>query len=337
MEMTESTIMIDASPQTVWSVLDDLAAYPEWNPIIPHLKGRTTLGEVVSGELVIPHMPPAPPLTPVITRLVAGRELRWLSTVPGDQGFSAEHIFILQPTASGTKLIHREVFEGPAASFLAEPIKHLIHPAYESFNAALKARAESAAVQDIAIHPKISSHESASDHATLRCQCETDAVEVEIDAPISHNHLCGCSKCWKPEGALFAQTAVAPRDAVRITVNGHKLAPVDPGASINRHSCSGCGTHMMGSVDDPLHHFYGLVFVHPERAVAGNASKPEFAGFVSSIIETGASASKMEAVNKALKSAGIPPFDAFSPEIMEIISYHKRKIATTTSSQGKTA
>ena len=28
----------------------------------------------------------------------------------------------------------------------------------------------------------------------------------------AHNHVCGCTKCWKPSGALFSQVAVVPRD-----------------------------------------------------------------------------------------------------------------------------
>ena len=94
---------------------------------------------------------------------------------------------------------------------------------------------------------------------------------------------------------------------------------------------------MVGTVADPEHHFFGLVFVHPERARDEAASRPEFAGFVSSLVETGRHASRMEAVRDALSTAGIPAYDAFSPEIMDIIGYHKRKIASTISHRSKVA
>jgi S-(hydroxymethyl)glutathione synthase len=45
---------------------------------------------------------------------------------------------------------------------------------------------------------------------TLQCLCATHKVEVKIDAQTLHNHACGCSKCWKPEGATFAVIAVVP-------------------------------------------------------------------------------------------------------------------------------
>jgi len=337
MQQTESTIDIVATPQTVWAILDDLPSYPEWNPILPRLEGRTTLGEIVSGDLVIPNMP-TPPLTPTITRVVAGRELRWLSVFPGEEGFSAEHIFILEPTATGTRVIHREIFDGPAAPHLAEAIQHLVHPAYVAFDQVLKARAEQKAGQKVSLHPAIDAEDrEAASTATLRCHCSNDPVEVTLEAPIAHNHLCGCSRCWKPQGALLAQTAVVASDAARVTAAEHKLAAVDPDAAIVRFACEACGAHMLGVVEQPEHHFYGLTFVHPELSIEPAFGRPEFAGFVSSIIENGESASISEAVHRALHEAGIPAYDAFSPEIMDIIAYHKRKIASTTSHRSSIA
>ena len=328
MEVTESTIDIAASPQTVWSVIDDIDRYPEWNPIVPRIAGRTTVGERLSGELVIPDMP-TPPLTPMITRIVAGREFRWKSVIPGAQGFSAEHIFILEPKGEGTKLIHREVFDGPAASHLAEPIRLFVAPAYRNFDVQLKARAEELAHASPALHPSVAAPDAeTASHATLRCLCASNQVEVTLKEAVQHNHLCGCSKCWKPQGALLAQTAVVAADAAYISAHGEKLRLVDAASAIRRHSCRDCGTHLIGTVEDPTHHFYGLAFVHPELSATRIAGKPEFAGFISSVIESGTSASAMEAIRRELAAAGIECHDAFSPEIMDIIAYHRVKVAT---------
>ena len=84
---------------------------------------------------------------------------------------------------------------------------------------------------------------------------------------------------------------------------------------------------MVGRVPDKDHHFYGLDFIHPELAIEANAtSKPEFAGFVSSVIESGTSPSKMEAIRDRLKAVGVPTYDAFSPELMDVIAWHKVKV-----------
>ncbi|MEJ0044777.1 MAG: GFA family protein [Rhodospirillales bacterium] len=82
--------------------------------------------------------------------------------------------------------------------------------------------------------------------ATLTCHCKTDPVKVHVGAQVAHNHACGCTKCWKPQGAIFAQIAVVSRDKVDVTANGQKLHIVDPNAAIQRHACSVCGVHMFG-------------------------------------------------------------------------------------------
>ena len=84
---------------------------------------------------------------------------------------------------------------------------------------------------------------------------------------------------------------------------------------------------MVGKVSDPDHHFYGLEFVHPELATDAHQPKIEFAAFVSSLVETGTPATHMVSVRETLAKAGIPAYDAFSPELMDIIAWHKVKLA----------
>lgn len=331
MQTLETEITIDASLQTVWSILDDLARYPDWNALIPEVRGRTTVGQVLEGKLVTPNTPTRQ-LGPTLTRIVPARELRWMTIVPGDQGFSAEHYFLLTPTKDGgTHLIHNENFDGPGMTAKWPGIDTNSRLAYNQMNADLKARAEAMKAASVRLHPaveaarRVDRARPVAQRSTLRCLCAEDEVEVTLDAPVTHNHLCGCSRCWKPGGALLAMTAVVPAGALAVTANGDKLGVVDPSQSIQRHACAQCGTHMFGRVSDKDHHFYGLDFVHPE--LAGDTPPPEFAGFVSSVVEAGASPSEMEAVRTALAEAGIPAYDAFSPEIMDVIAWHKVKLA----------
>ncbi len=123
---------------------------------------------------------------------------------------------------------------------------------------------------------------------TLSCQCSSQKVTVSIGGQVAHNHVCGCTKCWKPSGALFSQVAVIPRDKVKVTANESKLKVVDPKATIKRYACSGCGVHMYGRIDNDKHPFYGLDFVHTELSSEPGWAPPEFGAFVSSIIESGA-------------------------------------------------
>src|SRR5262245_45871894 len=106
----------------------------------------------------------------------------------------------------------------------------------------------------IEIHPSVDRgiKPAAPDFAggTLLCKCTKDQVEVSVGAQSAHNHACGCTKCWKPKGAMFAVVAVAPRERLKVTKHSEKLQVVDPKATIQRYACKECGVHMYGRIED---------------------------------------------------------------------------------------
>ena len=57
----------------------------------------------------------------------------------------------------------------------------------------------------------------------LVCKCSEKPVEIEVHANSSRNHVCGCTKCWKPQGARFSMVAVVPREKLDVMANGDKL------------------------------------------------------------------------------------------------------------------
>lgn len=160
---------------------------------------------------------------------------------------------------------------------------------------------------------------------TLNCHCSQDPVQVSVGAQIAHNHACGCTKCWKPEGAMFSMVAVVPRDTVKVTANEQKLAVVDSSAVIQRHACKECGVHMYGRIENRDHPFYGLDFIHPELFDQEGWAPPEFAAFVSSVIESGTRPEDMDAVRATLKERGLEPYDCLSPPLMDAIATHTAK------------
>ena len=160
---------------------------------------------------------------------------------------------------------------------------------------------------------------------TLYCKCSEGKVAVSIKGQSAHNHVCGCTKCWKPSGALFSQVAVVPRDKLSVTANADKLKVVDPSATIQRHACTGCGVHMYGRIENKNHALYGVDFIHTELSPESGWSPPEFAAFVSSIIEAGANPANMGAVRSRLKALGLEPYDCLSPALMDMIAAHTAK------------
>jgi len=182
----------------------------------------------------------------------------------------------------------------------------------------------------ISLHPSIDAGiaptSSTFDGGTLTCHCAKDPVVVTIKGNVAHNHACGCTKCWKPKGAMFSVVAVVSRQNLSVTQNAQKLQVVDPAATIQRYACRECGVHMYGRIENKDHPFYGLDFVHVELSKDKGWSRPEFAAFVSSIIEAGAARpDQMGAVRARLKEIGLEPYDCLSPPLMDAIATHTAK------------
>ena len=161
---------------------------------------------------------------------------------------------------------------------------------------------------------------------SLRCRCKSNPVEVKVGAQVAFNHACGCTKCWKPEGALFSVVGVVPRDKVAVTAHGERLKIVDEKAAIQRHACTACGTHLFGRIENKDHAFYGLDFIHTELSSDEGWEGPGFAAFVSSIIESGTPPSKMADVRTTLRAKGLEPYDCLSPPLMDALATQAAKL-----------
>ncbi len=181
----------------------------------------------------------------------------------------------------------------------------------------------------VAIHPAVDSGVKAGtakfSGGTLKCKCAQAPVTVTIKGDVAFNHVCGCTKCWKPRGATFSLVAVMPRDNLSVTANAQKLKIVDATAPIQRHACTGCGVHMYGRIENKNHPIYGFDFVHPELLDASGWAAPEFAAFVSSVIESGTKPEQMGAIRARLKELKLEPYDCLSPPLMDLIATHTAK------------
>jgi len=91
-------IRIQASADTVWSILTDFGSYHNWNPFIQQAKGKAIVGQrlenrpkVSKGRGVV--------FRPVVTKVVPGRELRWYGhlLIPGLS--DGEHIFEIESSS----------------------------------------------------------------------------------------------------------------------------------------------------------------------------------------------------------------------------------------------
>ena len=64
----------------------------------------------------------------------------------------------------------------------------------------------------------------------------------------------------------------------------------------------------------------GLSFIHPERFTESGSAAPGFAAFVSSVIESGVSPSKMDGIRTRFRELGLEPYDCLNPPLMDYLA-----------------
>lgn len=137
-------IVIDASPDRVWQVLTDFAAYPDWNPFIQRVDGVAAVESRLAARL----QPPGGrgmTFRPKVLAAAPGRELRWLGHLGVPGLFDGEHGFRLEPLAPDrVRFVQDERFSGLLAPLVLPFFARGTQQGFEEMNRALKIRAERA-------------------------------------------------------------------------------------------------------------------------------------------------------------------------------------------------
>ena len=133
------TTVIEASPETVWGILTDFAAYPGWNPFIVAIQGVARQ----SARLTVTVRPPgSKPQTfkPIVQRVEPPHFFSWRGSLPIPGLFIGEHSF---------RLTRRAIYEFAARGELLRTSRPVLQKmlarteeGFNQMNAALKARAE---------------------------------------------------------------------------------------------------------------------------------------------------------------------------------------------------
>ncbi|WP_373455333.1 S-(hydroxymethyl)glutathione synthase [Shewanella morhuae] len=155
----------------------------------------------------------------------------------------------------------------------------------------------------------------------LFCKCSSKPLKLPLVLRLPTIMFAVVANVGSQKEPCFS-VAVVARDKVSVTENSHKLIIIDESATIQRYACKECGTHMFGRIENTGHPFHGLDFVHTELSSEQGWSAPEFAAFVSSIIESGAAPESMGDVRNTLKELGLEPYDCLSPVLMDAIATH---------------
>jgi hypothetical protein len=140
MKAFSATTEIQAAPETIWRILTDAPAYPEWDPGMIRIEGK-----IASGERITIYTKAAPDraFKPTVIEFQPNRKMVWRSGMPLGL-FQGARTFTLEPLSGGqTKFAMREEFSGLLEPMIGKSIPNLT-PVFEAFAAALKQRAESA-------------------------------------------------------------------------------------------------------------------------------------------------------------------------------------------------
>lgn len=147
MKTINTTILIDAPIATVWKILMDQEAYPQWNPFIKQLQGDLATGNTIEATIQPPGQK-AMRFTPQVKMNQPEREFRWLGHLLFPGIFDGEHYFLLENIGGKqTKLTHGEQFSGLLAGILLKMIGENTKAGFIAMNEALKARAESSDIK----------------------------------------------------------------------------------------------------------------------------------------------------------------------------------------------
>jgi hypothetical protein len=97
----KTEILIQASPEKVWSILTNFENYPNWNPFIKSIKGEVKVGNKIMARIEPPEAN-GMTFTPKILTFETNKELMWLGHLLLEGLFDGEHKFELVDNKNGT-------------------------------------------------------------------------------------------------------------------------------------------------------------------------------------------------------------------------------------------
>lgn len=135
-------IEIEASPENVWQILMDFAAYPKWNPFIKSIEGKP---QVEAGLKVFIQPPGSSGMnfSPTVTAFERAKNFQWKGRLLLPGIFDGTHSFIIEPVNENRVLfIHSEQFSGLLVPILWRKLNTGTRRGFNEMNVALKKEAE---------------------------------------------------------------------------------------------------------------------------------------------------------------------------------------------------
>lgn len=134
-------ILIDATPEQVWSVLTDTASYKDWATFMVDIQGEIKDGSTIT---VVFQINPTKEKLNIIEHRISveeGKEFYWAEKVPG--GIKDNHHFSIEPTEDGnTRFVQSDEIKGGISFIAGRNLSKMYAEGYQAFNRKLKAEVE---------------------------------------------------------------------------------------------------------------------------------------------------------------------------------------------------
>jgi uncharacterized protein YndB with AHSA1/START domain len=130
-----AAIVIDASPETVWDTLTDLASWPRWMPGVKSMHADETprVGSTFKWK--------AGPGT-IRSEIIESDRPRRVAWKGRTLGVVAVHVWKIDPQGGSTRVFTEESFSGPVARVLRRTMRNTLRKALDEGLPALKNEAE---------------------------------------------------------------------------------------------------------------------------------------------------------------------------------------------------
>jgi hypothetical protein len=138
----KTEILINATPEKVWSIFINFDNYPNWNPFIKSIKGNVKIGNTITARI---EPPEAKGMTfkPKILSYETNKELSWLGHLLFKGIFDGEHKFELFDHGNGKITFSQsEKFKGILVLLFKKQLENNTRKGFEQMNIKLKELAE---------------------------------------------------------------------------------------------------------------------------------------------------------------------------------------------------
>jgi len=138
----KTEILINATPEKVWTILANFDDYSNWNPFIKSIKGEVKVGNKITARI---EPPQAKGMTfkPKILTFKTNKELSWLGHLLFAGLFDGEHKFELFDNGNGTTTFKQsEKFNGVLVPFFKKMLDNNTVNGFNEMNTKLKELAE---------------------------------------------------------------------------------------------------------------------------------------------------------------------------------------------------